>query len=163
MKQLKILFSILLSFFFLEGCATKNYTKEERIFLIFKTQMIKYADLAFMYKGQEKIKIQMYSNGQALKTLEIDTQRVCLSLFECLDKEAFNQKFLSPYYPKDILSQVLKGEAIFSAKNRINEVNGFRQTLMSAGKYDITYSVLADKIYFYDRLNFIKIKLRRLK
>jgi PBP1b-binding outer membrane lipoprotein LpoB len=163
MKKMKIWLSIFLLLFFFEACATKTYSEQERIFLVFKTSSIKYADLAFMYDGNEDIKIEMYSNGQALKALEIEDTTVCLSLFECLDKEAFNQKVLSAYYPKNILSHILRGEAIFASQNLVEEKNGFRQAIYEAGKYGIEYSVLGNKVVFHDRVNSITIKVKRLK
>ncbi|SFV68911.1 Putative lipoprotein [hydrothermal vent metagenome] len=163
MKKIQTFLTLFSLFFLLGGCVNKTYSQQERIFLVFKTSSIKYADLGFMYEGEEDLKIEMYSNGQALKALKISQTSICLSLFECLDKKTFNQKVLSEYYPHDILSHILRGDKIFSSQNLLNEKNGFSQKISNIGKYEIDYRVLDNKIIFRDTLNAITIKVKRLK
>jgi len=162
MTKIKTSLFLLLLFLLLEGCANKSYTQEARIFLIFKTKTIKYADLAFMYEGKDKIKIEMYSNGQALQALEIGKTQICVSRFECLSEEAFNEKVLSASYPKDILVHILKGDKIFASKNLRDEEQGFRQILSKAGHYEIDYRVTKKTIVFRDTFNAIVIKVKKI-
>lgn len=154
-------FGVLLIHLF-TGCATKEYTRQESVFIVFKTPTVKHADLGFIYTNAEEMKIEMYSNGQPVTALQIGKEKVCISLFECLDKKTFNKTVLSPAYPTDILSHIFKAEEIFSGQNRVNTRNGFTQKLVKAGKYNINYSVLNKQLIFRDTINNILIKVKRL-
>ena len=48
-------------------------------------------DLGFMYENPEEMKVEIYSNGQAIMALEIGKENICMSLLECMDKKSFNQ------------------------------------------------------------------------
>lgn len=163
MRKSKIIISLFLALGLFVACAEKSYSTAEKVFLVLKTKSIKYADLGFFYEGKEGIKIEMYSNAQALRALEIDNERVCISQFECMGKEVFNTKVLSSSYPKDILSDIFRGKSIFQTQNYLKVTNGFIQKIEKEGFYTINYSVLGNKIVFIDRLNKITIKMKRLK
>jgi len=158
-KSLLLIFSLAL----IHGCASKVYTKQESIFIVFKTPTFKHADLGFMYENSEEIKVEIYSNGQAVMALEIGKENICMSLLECMHKKNFNQKVLSQYYPKDILSHIFRGEKIFDGTNLMKTRNGFTQKLMKTDEYNINYSVLNKQIIFHDTINDILIKIKRLK
>jgi len=162
MMLLKIFFFGLLLMFGLSGCATKEYAKQESVFIVFKTPTFKHADLGFMYENAEEMKVEIYSNGQAVMALQIGKEKICMSLLECLDKKSFNKTVLSQAYPTDILSHIFRGEEIFSGLNRVKTRNGFTQKLVKAGKYSINYSVLNKQIIFRDKINDILIKIKRL-
>ena len=147
----------------MSGCVPKEYTKQKSVFIVFKTPTFKYADLGFIYENTEEIKVEMYSNGQPILALEIEKENVCMSLFECMDKESFNQKILSQYYPLDILKHIFTAQKIFSNKNVVKTRNGFTQHLVKMGQYDINYSVLNKQVIFRDTINDILIKVKRLK
>jgi len=147
----------------MNGCATKEYTKQESIFIIFKTPTFKHADLGFMYENTEEMKVEIYSNGQAIMALEIGKENICMSLLECMDKKSFNKQVLNKYYPIDILSHIFRGQMIFSGQNLVKTRNGFTQKLMKADEYNINYSVLNKQIIFRDTINDILIKVKRLK
>jgi hypothetical protein len=159
---LKIFFFGLLFVFGLVGCATKEYVKQESVFIVFKTPTFKHADLGFIYENPEETKVEIYSNGQAVMALHIGKEKICMSLLECLDKKSFNKRVLSNAYPADILSHIFKAEEIFSGDNRVETRNGFTQILRKKDKYDINYSVLNTQILFRDRINDIFIKVNRL-
>ena len=163
MIQFKKSFFLLLIVMVLSACATKEYTKQESVFIVFKTPTFKHADLGFVYENKEDLKAEIYSNGQAIMVLEVGQENICMSLLECMDKKSFNQKVLSPYYPMDILNHIFRGEPIFLSEKRVNVRNGFTQTLMKEGKYDINYSVLNKQILFRDKINNILIKIQRLE
>ena len=162
MKRIYIGYFVLVMALF-SACVEQSYTKQESVFVVFKTNTFKYADLGFIYEGKTAMKLEMYSNAQALNTLTIDEDNVCLSLLECMDKERFNQEVLSTYYPKDILRHILLGKAIFAGQNRINIRNGFTQRLSKANQYAINYKVLNNQIIFHDTINHISINIKRLK
>jgi len=147
----------------LSGCATTEYTKQESIFMVFKTPTFKHADLGFMYENTEEMKVEIYSNGQAVMALKIGKENICMSLLECMNKKSFNKEVLSAYYPVDILSHIFRGQEIFSGQNLIKTRNGFTQTLTKTGEYNINYSVLNKQIIFRDKMNNIFIKVKRLK
>ena len=163
MIQIKKSFFLLLMIMILSACATKEYAKQESMFIVFKTPTFKHADLGFVYKNEKDIKAEIYSNGQAIMALEIGQENICMSLLECMDKKSFNQKVLSPYYPADILAHIFRGEPIFLGEKQVNVRNGFTQTFMKEGKYDINYSVLNKQILFRDKINNILIKMKRLE
>ncbi len=161
--QIKKSFFLLLMALGLSGCATKEYTKQESIFIVFKTPTVKHADLGFIYANEEEMKIEMYSNGQAIMALEIGKETICMSLLECLDKKSFNAEILSEQYPLDILNHIFRGNPIYNGVNLVKTSNGFTQKIVKAGKYDIDYSILNKQIIFRDTINNILIKLKRLK
>lgn len=162
MMRLKNFFLGVVLTFVMSGCATHQYTKQESLFIVFKTPTFKHADVGFIYENRDEMKIEMYSNGQAVMALEIGKEKICMSLFECLDKKTFNKTVLSPAYPTDILSHIFRGEAIFSGQNLVKTSNGFTQKLGKADKYNINYSVLNKQILFRDTINGIFIKVKRL-
>lgn len=163
MVQAKKIVFILFSLLILAGCANKVYTKEESIFIVFKTPTFKHADLGFIYVNDEEIKVEIYSNGQALMSMEIGKENICMSLLKCMDKRSFNQTVLSQYYPKNILKDIFHGKAIFGGKSLVKMGNGFTQELSKINKYNINYSVLNKQIKFHDTINDIFIKIKRLK
>jgi len=148
--------------FGLTGCGTKEYVKQKSVFIVFKTPTFKHADLGFMYENRNEMKIEIYSNGQAVMALEIGKENICMSLLECLDKKSFNQTVLSPYYPVDILNHIFRGKEIFSGLHHVQTRNGFTQNIVKANKYNINYSVLNKQIIFRDTINHILIKVKRL-
>jgi len=161
--QIKKSFFLLITVLVINSCVPKEYTKQESIFIVFKTPTLKHADLGFIYENEEEMKVEMYSNGQAVMALEIGNENICMSLLECLDKKSFNNKVLSAQYPRDILSHIFRGKPIYDAKMLVKTRNGFTQKLVEAGKYAIDYSVLNKQIIFRDTINNILIKVKRLK
>jgi hypothetical protein len=155
------LFTMLIMFG-MTSCVTKEYEKQESVFIVFKTPTFKHADLGFLYENPKEMKVEIYSNGQAVMALKIGKEKICMSLFECLDKKSFNKRVLDEAYPADILSHIFRGEAIFSRQNLVKTRNGFTQNLLKAGKYNINYSVLNKQIIFHDTINHIVIKVTRL-
>ena len=161
--QMKKSFFLTLLFLLLGGCASKEYSKQESIFIVFKTPSFKHADLGFIYQNSEDLKVEMYSNGQAVMAMEIGKENICMSLLECLDKKSFNARVLSSAYPVDILNHIFRGEAIYEGKKLVKTRNGFTQKLFKEAKYNINYSVLNKQIIFRDTINDILIKVKRLK
>ena len=144
------------------GCTAKNYTKEESAFIVWKTPTLKYADLGFIYQGEQGLKVELYSAGQAIMALEISESSVCMSVLECMGKERFNKEVLSKNYPKAILNHIFMGEAIFNRQGLVKTRNGFTQHIEENEKYNIDYSVLNKQIIFHDTINDIFIKVKRV-
>jgi len=160
--QLKNIYLLLVFILLINGCATKEYTKQESVFIVFKTPTFRHADLGFIYENSDEIKVEIYSSGQAVMSLEISQNSVCMSLLECMSKKSFNEKVLSSFYPESILDNIFMGKEIYNGKNVLKTRNGFTQKLMKKNKYNINYSVLNKQILFRDTINNILIKIKRL-
>ena len=157
-KFLCLFFGLIL----LNSCTTKEYEKQESVFIIFKTPTFKYADLGFMYQNNDEMKVEIYGSGKALMTLEISSENVCMSFLKCMSKKHFNEKVLSATYPDVIIGNIFRGKPIFNAKGLMKKRNGFTQNIVEQNKYNIHYSVLNKEIIFHDRINNISIKVKRM-
>jgi hypothetical protein len=146
---------------FLQACVSQPYLKENAALIVFKTPTFRYADMGFIYENSDEVKVEIYGNGQALMTLKMTQNSVCMSLLECMSKKSFNQKVLNRYYPEEVLDDIFRGKPIFSAKHLKKKSNGFTQTIVNENKYNIHYSVLKHEIIFRDTINTILIKVKK--
>jgi len=146
---------------FLQACGTTAYLKENSALIVFKTPTFKYADMGFIYENSSEVKAEIYGSGQALMSLMISNESVCMSLLACMSKRSFNQQVLSAYYPDMILDNIFRGKPIFENKNLQKNRNGFTQTIVNQNKYNIHYSVLNNEIIFRDTINAILIKIKK--
>ena len=160
--SLKRVSFILLLGLLLNACATKEYTKQESVFIVFKTPTFKHADLGFMYENSEEIKVEIYGSGQALMSLSISDDAVCMSLLECMSHQSFNKNVLSALYPDGIIGNIFRGKELFLGQNVTKTRNGFTQKIEKQDKYNIDYSVLNKQILFRDTINDILIKVKRM-
>jgi len=158
----KIVFLALVGFV-LSACSAKEYAKQESVFIVFKTPTFRHADLGFIYVNDEEMKIEIYSSGQAVMSLEVSQSAVCMSMLECMSKHSFNKEVLSENYPNTILDNIFKGKKIFNGTNVVKMGNGFTQNISNLSKYDITYSVLNKQIIFRDTINDVLIKVKRIE
>jgi len=159
MKYKILFFLISLSFFF-NACASQPYLKENSAFIVFKTTTQKYADMGFIYKNNSEVKLEVYSSGQALVTLKVTDNLVCMSTLACVSKENFNKDVLATTYPKDILDNIFRGKPIFAGTNMKKVFNGFTQKVVKHNIYNINYSVLNGNTIFVDNINNIVIKVK---
>jgi len=158
MQYIKYFFSLLL-IFMLWGCGEAAYTRQNSAYIVLKTPTFKYADMGFIYENSDELKAEIYGSGQALMTLRVTKDSVCMSRLECMSKSTFNSLILSVNYPKDIIGQIFRGKPIFGGAGMVQKRNGFTQKLVNADKYHIEYSVLNNKIFFRDTINQILIKV----
>lgn len=142
------------------GCTTQ-IIKEESAFIVLKTNSIKYADMGFIRDNKHKMNIEMYSAGQPLVSIEINALNVCMSTFECMAKQKFNNKFLHHLYPETVLENIFRAKPIFNGQGLTKTVEGFTQNIQNEKRYDITYSVASDERVFRDTINNILIKVRK--
>ena len=147
--------------FFLTACGTPTYKKENAALIVFKTPTFKYADMGFVYENSSEVKAEIYGSGQALMSLTIKQDSVCMSLLACMSKQAFNAQVLHDAYPKDILDHIFRGKAIYAGQNIKKSSNGFTQKIISQNKYNIQYTVLNNDIIFRDTINHILIKVKK--
>ena len=147
----------------MSSCTGKHLVKEENqesAFIVIKTDKMRYADMGFIYKGDSFVKVEIYSMGQPIVSLDINSVNVCMSTFECMEKKDFNKKMLSVNYPDTLLENIFRGKAIFNAEGLEKKDNGFIQKVKKSKKYDITYSVISKKRIFRDKINKIVIKVQ---
>lgn len=152
---------ILMISFLFGACATKEYIEQNSAYIVFKTPTFKYADMGFVYENKEEVKVEIYSSGQALMSLEISGSSVCMSLFECMSKSAFNKVVLSSMYPEDTLENIFRGKPVFNGLGLESKGGGFTQKIIKKDKYTIEYSVLNHQIVFRDTINNILIKVKK--
>jgi hypothetical protein len=148
----------------ISGCTGKQLIKkynQESAFIVIKTPTMRYADMGFIYKKTDLVKIEIYASGQPLLNLDINPLNVCMSTFKCMEKKDFNKKMLSSYYPDTILENIFRAKPIFDKKNLEEKSNGFTQKIQKDKEYDISYSVNKDKRTFRDKINKIVIKVRK--
>ena len=148
----------------LTACVGTKPKKEESAFIVLKTPKIRYADMGFITASSTDVKVQIYGAGQPLMKLEIGGLNICMSTFECMEKQAFNEKVLNTAYDKNLLENIFRGEPIFKGENIERDKDGsFTQKLTKEGVYDISYSVNQKERVFRDKLNKILIKVREQK
>jgi len=147
--------------FLVSACAPQEYVEQNSALIIFKTPAFKYADMGFIYENEEEIKVEIYSSGQALMSLEISESTVCMSLLECMGKSAFNKEVLNSLYPEDILENIFRRKAIFNGEGMKKNRNGFTQKVIKEDKYNIDYSILNNEVIFRDTINTILIKIKK--
>ena len=61
------------------GCSNTPYIEEDSAYIVFRTPAFKYADMGFMYKNANEVKLQIYSNAQSIMSLRVTKDSVCLS------------------------------------------------------------------------------------
>ena len=154
---------VILLLLLLTACSNKTYTKQESVFIVFKTPTFKHADLGFIYANSDEVKVELYGSGQALVSLEISKRLVCMSFLECMGKKSFNKKILSSHYPASLIDNVFRSRTIFGAVGYKKKRNGFTQVIRKANNYDIEYAVLNNIITFHDKINNIVIKVKRMQ
>jgi len=157
MDKIKVLILV----FLLSGCVQNNYTKQNSALIVFKTPSFKYADMGFIYESPTNIKLEIYAIGQALMKLNISDKQICMSTLKCMKPKNFNKKVLSINYPKNILSNIFRGKAIFDKIGFKKKKRGFEQKISKKDIYNISYKVFGKTIIFRDKLNNILIKIKR--
>ncbi len=148
---------LLIVFLLFYGCVKKP-VKSLPVYVSVKCPNLRFSDSGFLrYNGH--VALQVYSAGSALMELKI-SNRVCVN-GRCMSKESFNEKFLSPYYPKTLLEDILRRRPIFGGENLKRTEDGFIQRIKSP-HLDIIYKVNSKEVYFKDRKNAILIKIKEL-
>jgi hypothetical protein len=156
-----LLLPFLVLVFLFNACGTQPYLKENSAFIVFKTPTFKYADMGFVYENNSEVKAEIYGSGQALMSLRVSGDSVCMSLFACMSRKKFNQQVLSSAYPDTVLENIFRGKPVFSGQNMKKTRNGFTQNIVKQNKYNIHYSVLNNEIIFRDTINKILVKVKK--
>ena len=145
----------------LTGCGIKQPMQQKSAFILLKTPEIRYADMGFVSEYAGSIKVQIYSNAQPVVSLDIYQDRICMSLFECMNKSDFYRKVFHASYPEDTLEHVFLAKPIFDGTNLIKTSNGFTQNITKPDQYSISYEISDDKVLFHDKINQIIIKVQQ--
>jgi len=148
---------------FLGGCVPKiTPTKTTPVFLLLKTKTLKFADTGFVKKSGEGYYIELFSAGNLLFWLYIEPNKICVKE-GCRRSDSFVNEELSPFYPPEILYDIVAKRAIFSSKNLVKKDIGFEQQILEEGRCDIDYEVRGGESSFKDRVNKINIVIRELE
>ena len=145
----------------LTGCVIKKPMQQNSAFITIKTPEIRYADMGFVNKYTDSLKVQIYSNAQPIVSLDMYKERICMSLFECMSKSDFYRKVFHVSYPDDTLEHIFSSKPIFGGLNLIKTSNGFTQNITKPGQYSISYEISDDKVSFHDKINQIIIKVQQ--
>ncbi len=157
MKLISLFFAI---FLFL-GCSSKEVLKSGSYTILFKTNSFKFYDSGFINQNKKSISIKIFGLGTPILDMNIYKKSICLN-GNCFKKEVFNNNYLSKFYPKEIMRNIMLAQPIFNSQNLTKEKNNFSQEIFQEDKFNIVYRVDKNKIYFKDRLNKILIKIKRI-
>lgn len=160
MRYIQTIFILWVSLFFLSACALKQYEKNQSRLIVIKTAKLKYADLGYIRKNADEVRVDLFVAGQLVDSLEIKTL-VCVNK-GCITKSTFNSDYLHPSYPDDLMLNVLLARPIFEKASMKTTDTGFIQEIKS-DEYNITYKIENGNIYFKDRQNKILIKISKTK
>ncbi len=159
MRFIKTFFIPWVSLLFLTAC-TKQYEKSESRLIIIKSKHLRYADLGYLYRNSDEVRADLFVAGKLVERLEVSTL-VCVNE-GCLTKAGFNERYLHPSYPDDLILNVLLARPIFEQASLQRTPTGFIQTLKS-DQYNIIYKIENGDIYFKDKQNRLMIKISKLK
>ncbi len=160
MRYMRRFFILWASLWLLGGCASKHYTLSEPKIIVLKTPLIRFADTGYIRHGEDGVKLELYSSGVAVKSIEIN-HLICVDE-GCMSKGAFNAHYLSAHYPDDLLLHVSRGKAIFEGEGIQKNSEGFEQNITTS-EVAITYRVLPNETYFKDSKNAIVIRLKNVR
>ncbi len=151
------LVAVFIALITISGCvgAMPEYKSSQSSYIILKTPKLAYADMGFVSKASDEVKVEIYSSGQSLVRLRVTANQVCMSSLECMDAKRFNKEYLGASYPKDTLYRVFKQEPIFAGKNKKALADGFMQKIGS-----IVYKVEGKKTAFFDKSRGVKIEIK---
>lgn len=160
MKFIQTSFILWASLLLLTACSPKQYERNESSLIIIKTPKLKYADLGYIRKNRDEVRVDLFTAGQLVQSIEIN-HLVCVD-DGCLTKSAFNADYLHPSYPDDLLLDVLLARPIFNKASFQETERGFIQNLKST-EYNIIYKIEDGTVYFKDRQNRLLIKISKTK
>ena len=128
--------------------------------IIIKTPKLKFSDLGYIRHDGDAVEMELFLAGRSIKKIRIN-HLVCVDE-GCMFKSTFNENFLIPAYPTQLLQNILLAQAIYDGKNRLRTDNGFEQRIQSES-VDIVYRVSRKETYFKDKQNRIIFKIKDIK
>ncbi|GHV05513.1 hypothetical protein AGMMS50229_08730 [Campylobacterota bacterium] len=151
-------FALILTFF---GCAKPQVELSRAVTASIKTPTMALSQSGFINAlPNDAYQLQTYAAGSGTMELTV-SDRVCQGML-CLSAESFNSRYLSRYYPPNLLRDILGERTIAGLENSAIETakNGFTQRAEAADKYAIVYTKNGGELRFSDRLNRITIVIR---
>lgn len=129
------------------------------VFVLLKTQKLKYADSGFIRRSDSKINVELFNASAPVLDLELK-KLICINKI-CYNKTKFNYEFLGYIYYEDILKDIVTFSPIYGRKNFMKVDDGFKQTIVNKN-VDILYNVRKDSLVFIDKKRGVKIKIKML-
>ncbi len=160
--QRKTLLILLGMSFMLNGCLQTPPSLQESAKIIWKSPSLRYADMGFVSDDGTNLKIEIYGVGTPLMSLDITSEQICMSQFNCITPQQFNAQELSKYYPNSLLENIFRAKPIYNSKNLVKSSNGFTQNIKKSNQYAIEYEVLTNHTIFRDKINKILIKVIKI-
>lgn len=146
--------------FILSGCVHNGYMSNvQPIFMVLKTEKLKYADSGFIRENSSHINIELFNASQAMLDLLIG-KTICINK-TCFSKSEFNRRFLGYAYDEELLYDIATYSPIYASKNLVKTADGFTQNI-SNDDMDISYTVTKKSLFFTDRKNKIIVKINKL-
>jgi hypothetical protein len=152
MKYLLICFVLIFS-----ACSVKEYENTQSKLIIIKSPKIKFADLGYIRNSDKAIELELFIAGKSIKKISIN-HLVCVDE-GCMSKGGFNEDYLHPSYPADMLQNILLAHPIYDAQGLQKTDYGFMQTIKNED-VDIRYKVDAQTTFFKDKKNNIILKFK---
>ncbi|WP_353661388.1 hypothetical protein [Hydrogenimonas sp. SS33] len=143
------------------GCAVKRYEKPHPALIVLKTPKLKYADQGFVYRGRDRVKVQVYASGKAVLTLTAG-RNLCID-GKCMEERRFDEAFLGVVYPEGTMRSIFLGRPIFGKKGLQCSRGRCEQRIDEPGRYDIIYAFDSGHVRFKDRKNHILIKMTEIR
>ena len=151
---------ILILAIFFSACSVKNYEHTQTKIIIIKSPKIKFADIGYLRNSDDSIELELFIAGKAIEKISIN-HLICVSE-GCMSKSGFNEDYLHPSYPNEILQNILLGQEIYNGKTKVKTDGGFEQRIETESA-NIVYRVNQDSILFKDRKNKIIFKIKDTK
>lgn len=141
------------------GCARPQPISIPAV-VTFKTPKLKIHDTAFVTLRGKEVGIEVYTAGKLVLEIHAGSM-VCIN-GGCISDDEFIAEYLSPYYPARILGTLARKEPLDMEGEMTPRADGFIQRVSKA-RYDITYIVRKNEVFFRDRKNNIIIAIRTLE
>ena len=155
MKYLALVFIL-----FFSACSVKEYEYTKSKLFIIKSPQIKFADLGYIRNTGESIEVELFMAGKSIKKIEVN-HLICVDE-GCMSKSGYNEDYLHPSYPDDLLQNILLGMPIYDKLNLEKTEDGFAQKIKNENVY-IKYKVDNKQIFFKDLRNKIIFKIKELQ
>ena len=143
--------------FFLQGCTTHYYEAPQSALIVLKAPTLRYADMGFIYRGKQHVKVQVYASGKAVFTMTIG-KRICVNQ-QCMSEAQFYKNYWHIDYPKGTLVNIFLKRPIFDGESLEHRGEKGVQEIFEDGKFDIIYIFDSTSVQFRDRTNHILIKI----
>jgi hypothetical protein len=144
------------------GCISPKVSSQQSAKIVWKSSSLRYADMGFISDSGDSLEVEIYGVGSPLMRLSIGSDTICRAKLECISHREFYTKELSSYYPKGLLENIFRAEAIYGGLNLTQNSNGFTQNIKKSNLYEIEYKVSTKQTIFRDTINKILIKVIKI-